>query len=317
MTNRREILAATAAAAAVFATRPASAQEPATLRRTAAPSHAPLRYCLNVSTINSSQVEIEDQIRIASEAGYDGIEIWLRDIERFRQRGGKLPELRMRLEDANLRVESAIAFGQWIVDDAAQRAKGLDDCRRDMEIVRELGGRRIAAPPTGATEGPKLDLDAAADRYAALLEIGLTRDCDPQLEVWGFSKNFATLAEVLYVLAAVRNPRACVLPDVYHLYKGGSNFADIALLSGSAVHVLHMNDYPANPPRDEIGDADRVYPGDGVAPIASILRTMMANGFDGVLSLELFNRTYWKQPADQVAATGLAKMKAAVVAALA
>ncbi len=64
--------------------------------------------------------------------------------------------------------------------------------------------------------------------------------------------------------------------------------------------------------RAEIKDEHRVYPGDGVAPIGDVLRTMVDNGFDGALSLELFNRSYWEQDPNVVAATGLAKMKEAV-----
>ncbi len=275
-----------------------------------------IRYSLNVSTINNSQVDIVDQIQTASEAGYDGIEIWLRDVARYTERGGKLPELRLRLQDAGLRVESAIAFGQWVVDDEAKRKQGLAECGRDMEIVRELGGRLIAAPPTGATEGERLNLDAVAERYQKLLEIGRARDCFPQLEVWGFSKNFAKLSEVMYVLAAAQDPDACVLPDVYHLYKGGSDFSEIGVLAGSVTKVMHMNDYP-DIPRDKITDADRVYPGDGIAPIPMVLKTMLRNGFNGVLSLELFNREYWKRDRNEVAKVGLEKMKASVAAALA
>jgi sugar phosphate isomerase/epimerase len=37
------------------------------------------------------------------------------------------------------------------------------------------------------------------------------------------------------------------------------------------------------------------------------------NGFEGVFSLELFNRTYWEQDPLEVARTGLAKMKRLVV----
>ena len=72
-----------------------------------------------------------------------------------------------------------------------------------------------------------------------------------------------------------------------------------------------MNDYPEIP-REKINDADRVYPGDGIAPVAKILSTVFESGFDGVLSLELFNRTYWQQDPNVVAAKGLASMKLAV-----
>ena len=78
------------------------------------------------------------------------------------------------------------------------------------------------------------------------------------------------------------------------------------------MHVFHVNDYPASPSRANIRDADRVYPGDGVAPLDEILQTLTQIGFQGALSLELFNPNYWKQDAAVVARTGLLKMKAAV-----
>jgi sugar phosphate isomerase/epimerase len=84
-------------------------------------------------------------------------------------------------------------------------------------------------------------------------------------------------------------------------------------MSADSMHVLHMNDYPADPPREKITDAYRVYPGDGIAPLGEILRTLKAIGYRGVLSLELFNESYWKQhDALTVAETGLKKMREVV-----
>jgi sugar phosphate isomerase/epimerase len=267
------------------------------------------RYCLNTSTIQGEKLPLEKQIEIASTAGYDGIELWLRDVQRFLDAGGKLAELRKQLDDSGLTVESAIAFAAWIVDDEEARTKGLEQAARDMEVVAALGGKRIAAPPAGATQGPQLDLDRAGERYRALLELGRQQGVLPMLEVWGFSTNLSRLAEVLHVCAAADHLDACVLPDVYHLYKGGSNFSDLALLAGPKIPVFHINDYPSEPERSRIQDADRVYPGDGIAPLPQIFTTLQGNGFAGVLSLELFNRTYWEQDPLEVARTGLAKMK--------
>ena len=308
--NRRQLLQASAAVAA-FGT--AISVDPFLQgAESTAISEKSVRYCLNMSTIHGEKIDVQEQIRIAAKAGYTGVELWLRDIQRFRDAGGKLETLRKQIEDAGLTVESAIAFGQWLVDDDAAREKGLAECGRDMEIVRELGGRRIAAPPTGMTKAPAMDLDRAGERYRALLEVGKARECIPQIEVWGHSTNCFSLKQVLYICAAASHPDACILPDVYHLYKGGSDFVDVAMLAGKRVHAFHMNDYPATPPRPEIKDEHRVYPGDGVAPMRQILRTMLENGFAGALSLELFNREYWAQDPNLVATTGLARMKAAV-----
>jgi sugar phosphate isomerase/epimerase len=124
------------------------------------------------------------------------------------------------------------------------------------------------------------------------------------------------IGEALYVAAESRHPQACVLLDVYHIYKGGSDFSALKLLGPDTMHVFHVNDYPATPPRAEISDAHRVYPGDGIAPLDEIFRTLADAGFRGALSLELFNRDYWSQDPLTVARTGLEKTRAAVEKAL-
>ncbi|XZE19114.1 sugar phosphate isomerase/epimerase family protein [Pirellulaceae bacterium SH449] len=272
-----------------------------------------MKFCLNTSTIQGDKIPIREQVEIAKKAGYDGIEIWLRDVDKFEKEGGKRSDLKKHIADSGLALESAIAFAAWIVDDDEARSKGLEQAKREMQMVVDLGGHRIAAPPAGASnsDSPSISLDAAGRRYADLLEVGAQLGCTPMLEVWGFSKNLSKLPEVLYIASASQHPNACILPDIYHLYKGGSTFEDIKFLSGKKIPVFHLNDYP-DIPRDEINDADRVYPGDGVAPITEVLRQVIATGFDGVVSLELFNRKYWEQDPNVVAAEGLRKMKAVI-----
>lgn len=270
------------------------------------------RYCLNTSTIRGQQLSLVEEIDIAARAGYQAIEPWISEIEAHVQAGGTLADLKKRIGDAGLTVESAVGFAEWIVDDDAQRAEGLETARHEMDLVRQIGGTRIAAPAAGAAEVSGIDYLKAAERYRALLELGDSLGVVPQVEVWGFSQTLTRLGQAIMVAVESNHPKACVLPDVYHLYKGGSNFAGLKLLSRSAIHVFHMNDYPANPSRDTIDDCDRVYPGDGVAPLAEILQTLREIGFDGFLSIELFNPTYWQQDPFEVAQLALRKTKALV-----
>lgn len=276
----------------------------------------PFRYCLNMSTIRGQQLGVVEQVELAAKAGYDAIEPWMREIDAYVQGGGSLRDLGKRIVDLGLTVESAIGFARWIVDDEEERKQGLEQAKRDMDTLRQIGGKRIAAPPVGATNRTDLDLFQAAERYRALLEVGREMGVVPQAEVWGFSKSLSRLGETTFVAVESGHPDACLLPDVYHIYKGGSDFAGLKLLGPRAIHVFHVNDYPADPPRATINDSHRVYPGDGVAPLKQILRTLYDNGCRCVLSLELFNRDYWKQNAEQVARTGLEKMRTAVADAL-
>jgi sugar phosphate isomerase/epimerase len=272
----------------------------------------PFVYCLNTSTISRQKKSLAEEIEIAAKAGYGAIEPWVRELEAHVNQGGKLKDVAKRVSDAGLVVADAIAFFEWIVDDDDRRKKGLEEAKRCMDLAQQVGSVRIAAPPVGATKQTGLDLRKAAERYRALLEIGDRIGVVSQVELWGFSTTLGRLGEAALVAVEAGHPKACVLTDVFHLYKGGSGFASLKLLSPAALQVIHMNDYPADPPRAVITDGARVYPGDGVAPLKEMLRDLRAQGCRAVLSLELFNETYWKQDALEVARTGLEKMRAAV-----
>lgn len=312
--SRRELLttAGLMCGAGLIGTVPefATAAEPARTK------DKPFGLSLNTSTIRGQELGIVREVEIAAEAGYDAIEPWMGTLDDYVKKGGSLKDLAKRIRDLGLSVESAIGFAQWIVDDEATRKNALDQAKRDMETLVEIGGKRIAAPPVGAHDKPGPDLATAAARYRTLLELGDQTGIVPECEVWGFSKTLSRLGETVYVAVESRHPKACVLPDVYHLYKGGSGFQGLKLLSGTAVQVFHINDYPAEPSRETINDAHRVYPGDGVAPLKEALRDLRLAGFRGFLSLELFNREYWKQDALAVAKTGLEKTKAVVAQSL-
>src|SRR5262249_14607441 len=270
----------------------------------------PLLFCLNTATIRGQKLGIVKEVEVASQAGYDAIEPWVDGIDEYMKGGGKLSDLRQRISDSGLTVEGAISFPEWIVNDDARRAKGMERAKREMEMVAQIGGKRLAAPPAGATDLPKLDLLQAAERYRRLLESGKEIGLVPELELWGFSKNLNRLGECVAVAMETAHPDACLLADIFHLYKGGSDFHAFHMLGPGAVQVLHMNDFPAEPPREKIDDSYRIFPGDGVAPLTETLRALHQTGGQKVLSLELFSRKYWQEDPLTVAKTGLARMKA-------
>ena len=309
--SRRQLLATVGTAATAGITTAADGASKPVSNRT-----VPFSYCFNTSTIRGQKLTLDQEIEITAKAGYDAIEPWVGKINDYAKNGGSLKDIHKHIADLGLTVESAISFFHWIVDDDVERAKGLEQAKRDMDALAQIGGKRIAAPPVGATKEPGLDLFKAAERYRVLLELGDEMGVVPQVEVWGASKNLHRLGQSMFVVIESGHPKACLLPDVYHIYKGGSDFNGLKLLSAQAIQVFHLNDYPADPPRETITDRDRVYPGDGIAPLTQILRDLHANGSRLVLSLELFNPTYWKQDPLQVAKTGLAKMKAVVNKAL-
>ena len=276
-------------------------------------NNEPFRYCLNTSTLRGHDLALPDLIDIAAAAGYEAIEPWVDEIEKFAATGGDLRDLAERIRDLGLTVESGIGFFEWMVDDADRRRKGMEAATHAMGLMARIGGKRVAAPPFGCHEqgAPPVSLHAAAERYRDLLELGERQNVVPMVEFWGFAANLSRLSEAAMLVIDSGHPDACILADVYHLYKGGSPLSGLRLLGPDALRVFHINDYPSLP-TETIKDSDRVYPGDGIAPLTPLLRDLRDIGFQGVLSLELFNPEYYKQDPLSVARTGLEKLRAVV-----
>lgn len=274
------------------------------------PKASPFSFCLNTSTISGQKPGLKAYLDIAAKAGYDGVELWLRDIQEYLEAGNTVSGLKKYIQDSGLRFENAIGFAPWMVDDEAQRKAGFAQMQEEMEMLAALGCKRVAVPAAGVNAN--LDLFAVGERYKALLDLGRSTGVMPQLEFWGAFPFFHHLGQVLMVAAVANDPDARILPDVYHLFRGDSGFEGLKMLEGNLIEVFHMNDFVSDIPKEKQEDKDRVYPGDGAAPIHQILTTLKNMGGDKVLSLELFNPNYWKQDPMEVAKTGLAKMTAAV-----
>lgn len=264
-----------------------------------------------MSTLRGHKLGFEKELQIAAQAGFRSVEVWVDTVQDYLKQGKTLADARKVITDLGLTVENAIGFAPWIVDDAGVRSKALEQMKREMDMLAGIGCKRTAAPPMGATTSPKLDLTKVAERYRIILELGTQTGVIPHLELWGFSSNLSKLSEVMYVALESGHPSARLLLDVYHLYKGGSSLASLPLVGKPAMEIFHVNDYPANLTAEKITDADRIFTGDGVAPIQKILKAIHAPEQPLILSLEVFNKSYYAQDPLTVAKNGLAKMKAA------
>jgi len=285
---------------------------PSIRTKTSVKPMGPFRFCLNMSTIMGQKPGLLHSIEIAAAAGYDAVELWVRDIEQWLSEGNSIEALAKFISSKNIRVENAISFTEWLVDDEGKRAVALATLEKEMKMMAVLGCKRIAAPPAGVSKDQPLDFQKAGARYRETLKLGRKYKVMPLLEFWGGSPTLYNFGQALAIAAAANDEDARILPDVYHLHRGGSGFDCLNLVNGKVIDIIHMNDYPANKPVSAQTDADRVFPGDGAAPFKQILQLLKNMGGSKTLSLELFNKTYWEQDALLVAKTGLQKMKALV-----
>lgn len=302
MINRRELFKLSGAAAV-------ASMLPASILQAAPAAKGPFRFCLNTSTIMGQNPGLLHSIEIAAQAGYDGMELWINDIKDYVNQGNSIEALAAFIKAKKIVVEDTISFTTWMADDEAKRKAGIAELEKEMKLVSVLGCHRIAAPPMGVEKDEPIDFQKAGARYREILSLGRKYNVMPLLEFWGASGTLYNFSQALAIAAAANDADARILPDVYHMFRGGSGFNCLNLVNGKVIDIIHMNDYPANKPVNEQTDSDRVYPGDGAAPLKQILRSLRAMGGTKILSLELFNEAYWKQDALLVAKTGLQKMK--------
>lgn len=269
----------------------------------------PFKLALNTSTLLPFNLNVKQQISVAAEAGYEGIELWVRDIEEYLNNGGTLKQLKTYISDTGIAVINGIAFFKWTDADEKLRDEGFKQAEREMRMLAEIGSIGVAAPPFGNVEA--LSLDDMARNFGKLAEMARQIGIEPYLEFWGRAKKLFRISEAAYIAIESGVPDAKILFDLFHMYTGGSSIDALKLIDGKCIGIVHVNDYPADPPREVINDKDRVFPGDGVGPTEKFAQLLDNAGYGGYLSLEIFRQTYGSKSAFEVASEGLKKVKKA------
>jgi 2-keto-myo-inositol isomerase len=268
--------------------------------------------CLNHSTIRPTP--FEEKIRIAAEAGYDAIEPWINELEEYEKKGGDLKALGKEIRDRGLYIPNVI--GLWNCMPAGQEAweKSLPATRNRMRMAAAVGSEHVAAIPT--PDSADFDIKWGAKCYAELMRMG--RDeygITPAFEFVGFLKGVHRLGQACACAIDANVPEACLVMDTFHLSRGGSGFEGIRHLQGSFIATFHWNDVPADPAPETQADEHRIYPGDGILPLTSVVQQLREIDYTGPLSIEMFNRKHWEQDPKVVVETALKKTLAVIAAA--
>jgi 2-keto-myo-inositol isomerase len=264
---------------------------------------SPWPICLDTATIRPAT--LEDKIKIAAEAGFDGIEPWDNELEAYEKNGGNLKTLGAEIKKLGLKVPSVIGLWNAIPATMPEFQESLKETRRRMRMAHDLGAEHIQTIPNTLPEN--YNQKWVADRYRDIIEIGLKEfNIKPALV---FVKYFTikTLGQAVGVAMDANHPNAMVIPDVYHMYISDGGFEGLKMLKGDAIAIFQFNDAPDTPAFKDLKDEHRVYPGDGILPLTSIFKDLKAIGYKGFISLEMYNPNYYKQDLLQVAKTGLRK----------
>ncbi|MHB1179490.1 MAG: sugar phosphate isomerase/epimerase family protein [Daejeonella sp.] len=264
---------------------------------------SPWPVCLDTATIRPAS--LKDKINIAAKAGYDAIEPWDSELQKFEAEGGNLKDLGREIKDKGLFVPSVIGLWNALPPTRELWENSLKDTRNRMRMAADIGAEHIQTIPN--TVGANYNQKWVADRYRDIIEMGLNDyKINPALV---FVKYFPvkTMGQAAGIALDANHPHAMIIPDVYHMYISEGGFEGIKLLNGDIIAIFQFNDAPASPALSQLKDEHRVHPGDGILPLAQIFKDLKASGFKKCISLEMYNPNYWKENLQAVAETGLRK----------
>lgn len=265
-----------------------------------------MEVCLHQTTVAGS-----DYVRSldgCSRAGIRFIELIPAMVDAFLARES-VAAARRALSDFGVRAVAG-GGGRGVIEPNPERAKALDALKARAALYAELGVDRMVCPCLATERYPVQEFARTADRLHEVGEAVKPYRVVAMIEFTRASTLIGTLPTALDVIRRTAHPNVRAMFDFYHFWAGLSKFEDIELLRPGELHHVHFQDTPKIP-RETYDNTTREVPGDGNAPLASILLALAAKGYRGPLSVELF----WPrlQKGDPVAVASEIKTKSDAV----
>ena len=155
-------------------------------------------------------------------------------------KGGTLKDLAKRISDSGLTVEDAIAFNAWLDDDDTRRAASMEQLKRDMDKVAQIGGKSASQRLQATMEKASISTmrpNTIPLRWSSEYRwvCSLYWSCGASRRFWARYQNGVS------VTIETGRPDASMLLDIFHLYKSGIAFpAPSANQWGSAARDPHQ-----------------------------------------------------------------------------
>ncbi|MCU1259178.1 MAG: sugar phosphate isomerase/epimerase [Bryobacterales bacterium] len=163
----------------------------------------------------------------------------------------------------------------------------LNAFKKRCEQFAELGAPLVYSPCATSGKFMTDDYVRCLDNIRQVADVARQFKLKVAAEFVRNSTFLASLPTALRLHREAAHPNFGVLFDCYHFWSGPSKFEDMDLIKPGEIIHAHLND-TQDLPRELLDLQSRVIPGDGVAPLAKILRKLADKGYGGPISVELF-----------------------------
>jgi sugar phosphate isomerase/epimerase len=173
----------------------------------------------------------------------------------------------------------------WIPGPA--RAASLETWKKRCDQFSTLGVPRIYCPSVTNRRVTADDYKATPGAIREAGDIAKEHNITAMIEFARTSTHLATLTSSLKMIREANHPNVKPMMDFFHFWSGLSKFEDLDIFEHGELHHAHFQDV-ADVPKELYDNNSRLIPGDGIAPLAKILKKLQEKGYAGSLSVELF-----------------------------
>ena len=219
-------------------------------------------------------------------AGIKNVELTNNLLDEF-LKSDSLPAAKRVLTDLGLTpVSSACGvFGLW--EPNPKRAAQLDAFKKRCEQFASLGLTKIYSPTPTTEKFTEEDYKRGVANMRENGDIAKQFGMVVMAEAVRTSTFIGTLPTMLKMMREAAHPSVAPLLDFYHFWSGLNKLEDLDQIRQGEIGHVHFQDVP-DMPRELLDNTTRIIPGDGVAPLNRMLRTLADKGYSGPLSVELF-----------------------------
>ena len=220
-------------------------------------------------------------------AGIRAVEPDLPNVRRFAE--AESPRMaRTLLDDLGLRAVSS-SNQLFLEESGPRRAQSIEDLRWKVELAEIIGADRLVIPSAAGQPHTIDDYPEVIDNLREAADIAAPHGVTLMVEFTRLSTLINNLRTALRVVREADHPNLGVMMDTFHFWSGMSKFEDLDRIAHGELHHLHFEDVPEEPPLEVFGQPDRVFPGEGIAPLARIVEVLKSKGYAGPASLEMFS----------------------------
>lgn len=254
--------------------------------------------CYNGAT--SRPYPLQDDLRAAAAAGFPMVELWGEKFEAFFAEQ-TIDDLKRLLDQYQLR---AAAIDLVALDYSQQENVARAEARAHElgRIAQAIGCDLLLLCSWGDLHGRSKEegIHLIAEWIRPVCAAAAEHGCRLAIEPLGRAEVISGCQEALAIIAEADQPNLGLMWDFFHYHKSGVPLEEIRRIPPDKLWLVHVDDAPDLPP-ETLKDADRVYPGLGALPLPSYFAVLAEMGYQGPVSVELFNQQYYQQPVEEIA----------------